>query len=110
MGGIIKQNYTWAMGFNAVGLTLATMGVLNPIVAALFHHLSSVFVVVNATFEGGRSVYAPRQFGPFFGDPGEYDLLFHRHSNYRSSASTDIAPAACCRYAPHVLFRRASKA
>lgn len=40
MGGIIKQNYTWAMGFNAIGLTLATLGALNPIVAALFHHLS----------------------------------------------------------------------
>jgi P-type Cu+ transporter len=49
MGGIIKQNYTWAMGFNAIGLTLATLGVLNPILAALFHHLSSVFVVVNAS-------------------------------------------------------------
>ncbi len=49
MGDIIKQNYTWAMGFNTIGLTLATFGVLNPIVAALFHHLSSVFVVVNAS-------------------------------------------------------------
>ncbi|MDD2801161.1 MAG: HAD-IC family P-type ATPase [Methylococcales bacterium] len=49
MGGIIKQNYTWAMGFNAIGLTLATLGALTPIVAALFHHLSSVFEVVNAS-------------------------------------------------------------
>ena len=45
---IIRENYTWAMGFNAVGLGLATVGFLNPIFAAMLHHVSSVFVVVNA--------------------------------------------------------------
>ena len=49
MGGIIQQNYTWAMGFNVVGLSLATFGFLNPIFAALLHHISSVFVVTNAS-------------------------------------------------------------
>jgi heavy metal translocating P-type ATPase len=48
MGGIIRQNYLWAIGFNSVGLALATFGLLNPIFAALLHHVSSVFVVVNA--------------------------------------------------------------
>lgn len=48
MGGIIRQNYLWAVSFNTVGLALATFGFLNPIVAALLHHVSSVFVVVNA--------------------------------------------------------------
>lgn len=48
MGGIIQQNYLWAVGFNSIGLALATFGLLNPIVAALLHHVSSVFVVVNA--------------------------------------------------------------
>ncbi len=48
MGGIIQQNYLWAVGFNSIGLALATFGILNPIVAALLHHVSSVFVVVNA--------------------------------------------------------------
>lgn len=48
MGGIIRQNYLWAVGFNSVGLALATFGLLNPIFAALLHHVSSVFVVVNA--------------------------------------------------------------
>ncbi len=48
MDGIIQQNYTWAIGFNTLGLALATFGVLNPIIAALLHHISSVFVVVNA--------------------------------------------------------------
>ncbi len=49
MGGIIQQNYTWAITFNTVGLALATFGFLNPILAALLHHASSVFVVVNAS-------------------------------------------------------------
>ena len=48
MAGIIKQNYLWAVGFNSTGLALATFGLLNPIIAALLHHFSSVFVVVNA--------------------------------------------------------------
>ncbi len=49
MGNIIRQNYLWAVGFNSVGLVLATFGFLNPIFAALLHHVSSVFVVVNAS-------------------------------------------------------------
>lgn len=48
MGGIIRQNYLWAVGFNSIGLALATFGFLNPVIAALLHHFSSVFVVVNA--------------------------------------------------------------
>lgn len=48
MGGIIQQNYAWAMGFNIVGLALATFGFLNPVFAAFLHHISSVFVVTNA--------------------------------------------------------------
>ena len=48
MGGIIRQNYLWAVSFNSIGLALATFGFLNPIIAALLHHFSSVFVVVNA--------------------------------------------------------------
>jgi Cu+-exporting ATPase len=36
------------MGFNSVGLALATFGFLNPIFAAFLHHVSSVFVVTNA--------------------------------------------------------------
>ena len=48
MGGIIRQNYLWAVSFNSIGLALATFGFLNPIFAALLHHVSSVFVVVNA--------------------------------------------------------------
>lgn len=49
MGGIIRQNYLWAVGFNSIGLALATFGILNPVLAALLHHFSSVFVVVNAS-------------------------------------------------------------
>lgn len=46
---IIKENYAWAMGFNTVGIALATVGVLDPWLAALFHHISSVLVVFNSS-------------------------------------------------------------
>lgn len=45
---IIKQNYAWAIGFNTVGIALATAGLLSPWLAALFHHVSSVLVVLNS--------------------------------------------------------------
>ncbi|MCP4722331.1 MAG: cadmium-translocating P-type ATPase [Desulfobacteraceae bacterium] len=45
---IIKENYAWAIGFNTVGIALATGGILSPWVAALFHHMSSVLVVLNS--------------------------------------------------------------
>lgn len=45
---IIKENYAWAIGFNTIGIGLATMGLLSPWLAALVHHVSSVFVVSNS--------------------------------------------------------------
>ena len=46
---VIKQNYAWAIGFNVTGIALATMGLLSPWLAALFHHISSVLVVLNSS-------------------------------------------------------------
>lgn len=46
---IIKQNYAWAMGFNTIGTLLAAIGFLDPWLAALFHHISSVLVVFNSS-------------------------------------------------------------
>ena len=45
---IIKQNYAWAIGFNMAGIALATTGILTPWLVALFHHVSSVLVVLNS--------------------------------------------------------------
>jgi len=45
---VIKQNYAWAIGFNTIGIALATAGFLSPWLAALFHHISSVLVVLNS--------------------------------------------------------------
>lgn len=44
----IKQNYAWAIGFNLIGITPATMGILVPWLAASVHHVSSVLVVLNS--------------------------------------------------------------
>jgi Cu+-exporting ATPase len=46
--GVIKQNYAWAIAFNTAGIALATAGLLTPWLAALFHHMSSVLVVLNS--------------------------------------------------------------
>jgi len=45
---VVKQNYAWAVGFNAAGIALATAGFLSPWLAALLHHISSVLVVLNS--------------------------------------------------------------
>ena len=46
--GKIRQNLFWAFIFNLVGIPLAALGMLSPIVAGAAMALSSVSVVSNA--------------------------------------------------------------
>ena len=45
---VIRQNFVWAFGFNAVAVSLAGMGVVGPVLGAIMHHVSSTFVVSNS--------------------------------------------------------------
>jgi Cu+-exporting ATPase len=44
----IHQNFAWAIGYNIVAITLAAVGILNPMLAAALMASSSVIVVTNA--------------------------------------------------------------
>ena len=54
---VIKQNLTFALIFNLIGIAAAATGTINPIEAALFHNFGSVAVVVNsARLAGTRNI------------------------------------------------------
>ena len=47
-GRIIKQNYMWAFGYNAIVLPLAVCGYITPYMAVIGMSLSSILVVTNS--------------------------------------------------------------
>lgn len=46
----IKLNMAFSMALNFVAITLAILGILNPVVGALVHNAGSVFVIINSAF------------------------------------------------------------
>jgi P-type Cu2+ transporter len=45
---IVRQNFTWALGYNLLALPLAALGVVTPWLAALGMTASSLIVTLNA--------------------------------------------------------------
>ena len=46
---VVRQNYGIALGVNSAGLYLAAAGTINPVIAAVLHNLSTLFVVFNSS-------------------------------------------------------------
>jgi P-type Cu2+ transporter len=46
--GTVRANLLWAFGYNLIALSLAALGMLQPIIAAIVMAGSSVFVVLNS--------------------------------------------------------------
>lgn len=47
---VIKMNLIFSMSLNFIAVTLAVLGILNPVWGALVHNAGSVFVIVNSSF------------------------------------------------------------
>lgn len=45
---VIRQNFSFAIGANALGITLGTLRIISPFTAALLHNTSTLAVVVNS--------------------------------------------------------------
>ncbi len=56
---IIKQNYTYSMAMNAVGITLGAGGIISPLTGGILHILNSIGVILNSSrllrYKNGKS-------------------------------------------------------
>ncbi len=60
----VRQNLTWAFGYNIVGMALAALGYLPPVVAAALMVTSSVVVTANSSRLRKYPPVAPKGSGP----------------------------------------------
>jgi cation-transporting P-type ATPase C len=84
---VIRQNYGLALGTNSIGLYLAAMGSINPIIAAVLHNLSTILVIANSTRLIG---YDPTGRGERF----RYHMGWAPHP--RHGHDSDRGGSSCC--------------
>jgi cation-transporting P-type ATPase C len=46
---VVRQNYGLSLGVNSLGLAMAAVGKLSPILAAVLHNLSTILVILNSS-------------------------------------------------------------
>ncbi len=85
---VVRQNYGLALGTNSIGLYLAAVGSINPIIAAVLHNLSTILVIGNSTrlihFNPDRRSARKSQHSRLSSRPGEV-----RDQEYKASSSSE---------------------
>ena len=94
----IKLNMTFSMTLNFIAITLAILGILNPVVGALVHNAGSIFVIINSAFllKWGSKKKIFRNSNSVEIHKTEYPRCYSAYNSSESSASTHI-----CKYCSH---------
>jgi Cu+-exporting ATPase len=73
--GVMRQNLTWAVGYNLLALPLAVSGVVSPALAAAAMVLSSLSVTLNAWRLHGRDKSERAHSPTSIDKPGEAESI-----------------------------------
>jgi Cd2+/Zn2+-exporting ATPase len=87
---VINQNFLFGIGFIIAGLTLAAMGYVGPIVAAILHNAGSLIVIFNSA-RLVRKGEEMEHYHPVPAAPGAASGVDHGH---RHEAAGQMAPQA----------------
>ena len=84
---VINQNFLFGILFIVGGIGMASMGYINPIVAAIMHNAGSIIVIFNSA----RLVRQGEELEPFMAEKPKSD---HDHDHSHDHGSTKLKPQA----------------